>query len=113
MVLALCVVISLFVPSPWNLVVLAVGVVLEIGEVVWGRRLARKWRAQTGAEAVIGRLASVVEACRPDGLVRVHGELWQATCAAGADVGDTVRVTAVRDLKLEVAPAGPGSNGGT
>jgi membrane protein implicated in regulation of membrane protease activity len=101
------IVISLLLPSPWNVVALACGVVLEVGEIVWGRRLARRMRPRTGAEALVGREARVVEACRPDGHVRLHGELWRATCAGGADVGDAVRVTAVRDLTLEVVPVEP------
>lgn len=113
MILLLFVVLAFFVPWPWTLVVVAVGIVLEIGEITWGRRLARRWRAKTGAEAMVGRVARVVEACRPDGRVRIDGELWQATCPAGADVGESVRVEGVRKLTLDVVPvanAGPGSS---
>jgi membrane-bound serine protease (ClpP class) len=112
-VLVLFIILSFFVPWPWTLLVLAIGVVAEIGEVIWGRRLARRWRAKTGAEAMVGRDARVVEACRPDGRVRIDGELWQASCPAGADVGDTVRVEGVRDLTLDVVPVAqtdPGSS---
>jgi membrane protein implicated in regulation of membrane protease activity len=112
-ILVLFVVLSLFVPWPWTLAVLACGVVAEIGEITWGRRLARRWRAKTGAEAMVGRLARVIEACEPDGRVRIDGELWQAMCPAGADVGDTVRVERVRELTLDVVPvahADPGSS---
>jgi membrane protein implicated in regulation of membrane protease activity len=84
--------------------VLLCGVIAEIGEVVWGRRLARRMRPKTGAEAMIGRRAEVVEPCRPNGHVRVGGELWEATCSAGCDPGDSVRITAVRELTLEVVP---------
>lgn len=107
MILAISILLAVFlVPSPWNFVVLALGIVAEVGEITWGRRLARRMRAQTGAEALVGREAEVVETCRPDGKVRVQGELWQARCDAGADVGDTVRVTAVHGLTLEVVPSG-------
>jgi membrane protein implicated in regulation of membrane protease activity len=34
----------------------------------------------------------------------VKGELWDATCAAGADVGDTVTVARVDGLRLQVDP---------
>jgi membrane-bound serine protease (ClpP class) len=105
-VLLLFVVLAFLVPWPWTLLVLAVGLILEVGEITWGRRLARRWRAKTGAEAMVGQTARVVEACRPDGRVRIQGELWQATCAEGAGVGDTVRVEAVHELTLEVVPAG-------
>lgn len=105
MILLLALLLAFFVvPMPWSVLVLLAGVVLEVGEVVWGRRLARKWRARTGAEAMIGATAEVVSPCRPRGQVRVHGELWQATCDEGADVGDTVRIEAIDGLTLRVAP---------
>jgi membrane protein implicated in regulation of membrane protease activity len=104
MVLILFVLISLLFDDPWNFVVIGIGVVLEIGEIYWGRKLARRWRPHTGAEALVGSRAEVVEECRPKGSVRVQGELWRATCAAGASVGETVRILAVQDLTLEVEP---------
>jgi membrane protein implicated in regulation of membrane protease activity len=58
---------------------------------------------QAGAEALVGKTARVVAPCRPDGRVRVEGELWRARCEAGADVGESVRVVSVEELTLEVA----------
>jgi membrane protein implicated in regulation of membrane protease activity len=103
-VLITSVILSFFFPWPWNLVVVLAGVIGEVGEIVWGRRLAKRWRPKTGAEAMIGKTAEVVENCRPAGHVRVDGELWEATCAAGADAGETVRITAVDRLTLTVVP---------
>lgn len=100
----LAVFLAFFVPWPWNLLVLFGGVLLEIGEVIWGRRLARRWRPKTGREAMIGMRAEVVSPCRPKGTVRVSGELWEATCAAGADVGQTVTITRIDGLNLIVEP---------
>jgi|GraSoiStandDraft_11_1057310.scaffolds.fasta_scaffold476223_1 membrane protein implicated in regulation of membrane protease activity len=105
MVLLLTIVLAFFVPWPWNLLVLFGGVLLEIGEVIWGLRLARRWRPKTGREAMIGMRAEVVSPCRPHGTVRVHGELWEATCTAGADVGDPVTITRLEGLNLIVVPA--------
>jgi membrane protein implicated in regulation of membrane protease activity len=104
-VLLLAIVFAFFVPWPWNLLVLFGGVLLEIGEVIWGRRLARRWRPKTGREAMIGMRAEVVSPCRPNGTIRVLGELWEATCAAGADVGETVTIERLEGLNLIVAPA--------
>jgi len=104
MVLLLAIVLALFVPSPWNLLVLVGGIVLEIGEVIWGRRLARRWRPKTGAEAMVGMRAEVVSPLHPKGQVHVNGELWEATSNAGADVGDTVVVRALEGLTLVVEP---------
>ena len=111
MVLILAIVVSLFVSWPWNLVVVVCGAIAEVGEVVWGRRLARRWRPKTGPETMVGKTAEVVVRCRPSGQVRVHGELWEARCEAGADVGEAVRVSAVEDLMLVVEPLreAPGS----
>ena len=104
MVLLVFIIISLFFPWPVNAVILAVGVVAEIGEVIWGRRLAKRWRPKTGREAMIGARAFVVSDCRPDGQVRLGSELWNAECPGGANVGEMVGVTALHGLTLVVAP---------
>jgi membrane protein implicated in regulation of membrane protease activity len=85
-------------------VIVAVGAVLEVGEVIWGRRLAKRWRPKTGREAMIGARAVVVADCRPAGQVRFGGELWNAECPDGANVGETVGITALHGLTLVVAP---------
>ena len=95
----------LFVPWPWNVLVILAGLGVETGEVIWGLRLARRWKPKTGAEAMIGREAEVVSPCRPLGQVRVHGELWQASCAEGADPGERVRIDRIDGLTLIVARA--------
>ena len=53
-------------------------------------------------QALIGRAAKVVTVCRPDGQVRVAGELWQARSALGADPGDEVVIRGVEGLTLLV-----------
>jgi membrane-bound serine protease (ClpP class) len=104
MALTVAVILALFfAPWPWNLIAVLVGVVIEVGELTWGLRLARRWRPQTGAEAMIGQVAEVVARCHPNGRVRIHGELWEARCAEGADVGETVRIQALEGLTLVVA----------
>jgi membrane protein implicated in regulation of membrane protease activity len=105
-VLALAIILALFVPWPWNLIVLVLGVVGEIGEIVYGRRIAKRWRPKTGAEAMVGLEAEVASPCRPRGQVRVLGELWEAICETGADPGEIVRVTGVDGLRLVVERAG-------
>ena len=104
MVLIVSIVIALFVPWPWKLLVLGAGIVAEVGEVIWGRRLARRWRPKTGAEAMIGMQAEVVSPLHPLGQVHVNGELWEARSIAGADVGDTVVVRGMEGLTLVVEP---------
>jgi membrane protein implicated in regulation of membrane protease activity len=104
MVLIISIVIALFLPAPWNIVAIVVGVFAEVGEVIWGRRLARRWRPKTGSGTMVGQTAEVVTQCRPSGQVRVNGEIWAARCAAGADVGAAVRIDAVDRLTLVVVP---------
>jgi membrane-bound serine protease (ClpP class) len=108
MVLLVAVAIAFFVPWPANLVVVILGVVGEIGEVIWGRRLARRWRPKTGPETMIGMRAQVASPLHPTGQVHLNGELWEATSEAGADVGDTVVVRAMKGLTLVVEPVSDG-----
>jgi len=107
LLLAILLVVFASVPTPWNVVVLAVACVLEIGEIIflrrWSRRLDAHTKQTTGAEGLIGERAEVVEPCRPTGRVHVHGDLWAARCDSGADAGDVVRVTSLEGLKLVVA----------
>ncbi|HEY2790446.1 MAG TPA: NfeD family protein [Gaiellales bacterium] len=112
MVLSIAIVLFLILPHPADVVVLVVGAVGEVGEIVWGRRLAKRWRPKTGPEAMIGATAEVVEPCRPVGHVRVHGELWEAHCRDGAEVGDTVTITALDELTLTVTPLSAATSGG-
>ena len=104
MVLTVAIILALVLPSPANVIVLVAGAIGEVGEIIWGRRLAKRWRPKTGPEAMIGKPAQVVEPCHPYGEVRVHSELWAARCDAGADVGDTVTILALDGLTLVVAP---------
>jgi membrane-bound serine protease (ClpP class) len=103
MALTVAIVVALvFLPWPWNLAAIFGGLMIEVGELAWGLSLARRWKPRTGAEAMIGEEARVVAACRPLGDVRVQGELWQARCDEGADVGETVRIERLDGLTLVV-----------
>jgi membrane protein implicated in regulation of membrane protease activity len=100
--LTVAIILAFFAPWPWNLVAVLTGLGIETVELTWGLRLARRWRPQTGAEAMIGKSAEVVAPCRPTGTVRVDGELWQAYCAEGAGTGETVRIERLDGLTLVV-----------
>ena len=102
MFLGLALVLLLVLPSPWNSVGFVIGLVLFAGEVVFWNRTVRQRRAQTGADTLIGQIATVITACRPDGQVRLLGEIWEAHCEEGADPGDSVMVAAHDELKLVV-----------
>jgi membrane-bound serine protease (ClpP class) len=92
-------------PSPWGLVAVVAGAVVEVGEAVFLWRYSHRRAPAVGADALIGSAAVVTTECRPLGHVRVKGELWQARCDEGAAEGATVRVLAVDGLLLVVEPA--------
>ncbi len=105
MALVVALLLAVFVvPAGWDLAVVAAGAAIELGEAGFWWRWSHRHRPVVGAEALVGALGVVVEPCRPDGRVRLAGELWSARCDGGAGAGDAVRVTAVEDLTLVVEP---------
>ena len=54
---------------------------------------------------MVGRTAEVITALAPTGQVKVDGTIWKAHSPELAQVGDTVRITSVKRLTLEVEPA--------
>ncbi len=58
----------------------------------------------TGPEAMLGHSAEVIEALPEHGMVRVHGEIWQARSAVPLAKGDMVRIVGITDLILNVEP---------
>lgn len=92
----------LVVPASWDVPVIVAAVAVEVGEAFLWIRLSRRGRVKMGPETLIGAIADVVTPCRPNGHVRVQGELWQARCEEGADAGERVRVQALEGLTLVV-----------
>ena len=86
-------------------VLVGVAAVVEIGESFAWYWWSRRRRARVGVEALVGREAVVVLPCRPEGQVRIDGELWRARCDAGADAGDRVSIRGIEGLTLLVGPA--------
>jgi len=100
------VLLAIFVlPSPWGLVVVVLAGVWEIAQAFATIRWSQRRRARVGAEALAGVTARVVTRCAPNGRVSVGGEIWNARCDEGADVGETVRVSGVQGLTLVVERA--------
>jgi membrane-bound serine protease (ClpP class) len=105
MLLAGAIVLAIFVlPPVWGAVAIAVGIAIEIAELAFWIRFLRRYRVQTGAEGLIGSVGEVIEALDPGGRVRLRGEIWRARGSRPASVGESVRVTAVDGLTLEVEP---------
>lgn len=67
---------------------------------------ARRNKAVTGAQGLIGETGVAKTALSPQGKVFVHGELWDAIASTPLAVGELVRVNKVNGLTLEVAPLG-------
>lgn len=105
MALLACVVLAFTVldgPGRWGLV--AAGAAIEVVEAIVLVRLSRRRRALVGTQAMVGRRAVAVRECRPDGQVRIDGEIWAARCPAGCAAGRPVTITAVSGLTLVVVP---------
>jgi membrane-bound serine protease (ClpP class) len=103
--LAIAILLTVFVLSPpVGIAAMALAAVAEIGEFLFWRRFLRRYRVQTGAEALLGQRVDVVEACDPLGRVRIRGELWNARAPRSMAAGETGRVEAIDGLTLEIAP---------
>jgi membrane-bound serine protease (ClpP class) len=87
-------------PDPWNVIVVCVAALIEVGEVFFWIRFLRRYRVQTGAEGLIGERGEVIG----PGRVRVHGEIWTAAATGSLEPGDSVRVAGVEGLTLRVEP---------
>jgi membrane-bound serine protease (ClpP class) len=66
---------------------------------------ARRGPRVTGAQAMLGRRAVVVDSLQPRGRVRLDGELWNAEAPRHVEVGAEVVVIGVEGLTLRVRPA--------
>ena len=105
MLLVVAILLAVFVlEEPWTWIVVLAGATFEVGEATLFVRWSKRRRAVVGVEALIGQRALVAAECRPVGQVRLVGELWQARCVPGADVGDEVIVRALDGLTLVVEP---------
>jgi membrane protein implicated in regulation of membrane protease activity len=85
-------------PSPWGIVAVFTGGVLDVAESLVLLRWSRRRRAATGAEALVGRTAIVANTTQ----VRIVGELWQARGERQLVPGEEVVVRAVDGLTLLV-----------
>ena len=105
MLLVVALLVAVFVlDEPWTWIAVGLGAAWEIAETTLIVRWSKRRTAVVGVEALVGQRALVAADCRPVGQVRVVGELWQARCDVGADVGDEVVVRALDGLTLVVEP---------
>jgi membrane protein implicated in regulation of membrane protease activity len=105
LLLVVAILLAVFVlEEPWTWLVVLVGATIELGEATLFIRWSKRRKSVVGVEALLGQRALVAAECRPLGQVRVVGELWQARCDPGADIGDEVIVKALDGLTLVVEP---------
>jgi membrane-bound serine protease (ClpP class) len=101
--------IALFVlPPGWGIAAVAIAAVIEVAELGFWIRFLRRYRIVTGREALIGTSAEVIAACDPRGRVRLRGEIWDAECDSGAELGSQVTVIGIQGLTLRVERNGKG-----
>jgi membrane protein implicated in regulation of membrane protease activity len=104
-----------FLETPWQYLALIPLTLWEALELY----LFFRWRgvpSVTGPEALVGRRGRAVTDCRPDGQVRIRGEVWRARCPEEVKSGDEVEVASVDGLVVNVFPVhssrrGQGSTG--
>ena len=97
-----------FLPLPWNLIVIVLAAALELSLWFFGVRYSRRRRATVGVETMVGMQGVAISTLEPGssgatvGQVKVDGEIWEARARGEVRPGDTVRVTAIDGLTLEV-----------
>ena len=66
-----------------------------------------KRKPTTGTEGLIGERGLVRDSLSPEGVITVHGEIWKARSATGADIAEglRVRVVQIENLLLIVEEA--------
>jgi membrane protein implicated in regulation of membrane protease activity len=92
-------------PSPWGLVAIVVGGLIDIAETGLFLWWSRRRRASVGVESLVGRTGVASTALSPEGQVRIAGELWKARCEGGCDPGTSVVVREIEGLTLVVETA--------
>jgi membrane-bound serine protease (ClpP class) len=64
---------------------------------------AQKRKPTTGVEGLINETAEVITDLNPNGLIKIHGEIWNAESSEGTvQKGTKVIIVSVSDLKLMV-----------
>jgi membrane-bound serine protease (ClpP class) len=90
----------------WQLIAVMglAGSLLLLGIVSFAVR-ARRRPVVSGQEGLLRERAEAVEAFDHQGLVRVHGELWNAVTQTPVQAGQRLRIVRIDGLTLQVEPA--------
>jgi membrane-bound serine protease (ClpP class) len=92
-------------PSPWGLVAVGVGAALDIAETGVFLWWSKRRRATVGVDSLVGKTGVAVGELRPEGQVKINGEIWKARCNERCDAGTKVVVRAIDGLTLDVEAA--------
>ncbi len=95
-----------FVEISWSVIFASVILTTFFFVVILGLGIkAQRRKPTTGAEGLTGESGDVIETLRPEGVVRVQGELWNAESLSGTiEKGSRIRVVKINGLKLFVEP---------
>ena len=100
MLLLGAILLAIFVlPSPWGVVAVFAGGLIDIAESLVLLKWSRRRRAATGVEVLIGKTAVVSSPTQ----VRVAGEIWEARSDRVLTTGEEVVVHRVDGLTLLVS----------
>lgn len=102
MLVLLALLVLILFGTPWGLIALVVALCLEIFEYFAWRRFLRRYRLRSGPETMVGQTARVIDDLVPEGRVRLYGEIWRARSSEPVSEGESVRITAVDGLTLDV-----------
>ena len=105
MLFLIALLLAIFVlPSPWGVIAVVCGLAIDLVEVSVGLWYSKRRRSSVGSQTLVGQSGAAIGELRPDGQVRIDGEIWRARCERGCDAGAAVVVRAVDGLTLEVEP---------
>ena len=95
-----------FVEISWSVIFGSVIISTFFFVVILGLGIkAQRRKPTTGIEGFTGETGDVLETLEPEGIVRVHGEIWNAESLSGTiQKGNRIRVVRINGLKLLVEP---------
>lgn len=69
---------------------------------------AQRKKPTTGPQGIVGEVGMTIEKIDPEGRIKIHGEIWRATCSHPLKANEKVIVRRVLDgLVLEIEPYRP------
>jgi membrane-bound serine protease (ClpP class) len=95
-----------FVEISWSVIFTSVIITTIFFVFILGLGIkAQRRKPTTGIEGLTGESGDVIEMLKPEGVVRVHGEFWNAESLSGTiEKGSRIRVVKINGLKLFVEP---------